>query len=66
MRYREIVKPSARHIAADTGPREAAAEERRTREMKTVGAWAIPNSPGSQTLISQPSRRPHLSPRRSQ
>ena len=49
MRYLEIVKPSARHIAADTGPREAAAEERRTREMKTVGAWAIPNSPGSQT-----------------
>ena len=47
MRYREIVKPSARHIAADTGPREAAAEERRTRERKTVGAWATANSVAS-------------------
>ena len=66
MRYFEIVKPSARHIAADTGPREAAAEERRIREMKTVGAWAIANSVASPDLINRPSRRWHLSPRRSQ
>ena len=66
MRYREIVKPSARHIAADTGPREAAAEERRTRERKTVGAWATANSVASPDLINLPSRQSHLSPRRSQ
>jgi hypothetical protein len=66
MRYFEIVKPSARHIAADTGPREVAAEERRTREMKAVGASATANSVASPDLINRPSRRWHLSPRRSQ
>ena len=66
MRYFEIVKPSARHIAADTGPREAAAEERRTREMKIAGAWVTANPVASPNLTSRPSRRRHLSPRRSQ
>ena len=66
MRYFEIVKPSARHIAADTGPREVAAEERRTREMKIVGAWVTANPVAFPNLTSWPSHRRRLSPRRSQ
>ena len=66
MRYFEIMKPSARHIEPTLAREKPLAEERRMRGMKTVGAWAIANSVASPDLINRPSRRWHLSPRRSQ
>ena len=39
MRYFEIVKPSARHISADTDPREAAPGEPRSGEMRN--RWRV-------------------------
>ena len=38
MRYREIVKPSARHIAADTGPR---GRRRRTTNSRDENRWSV-------------------------
>jgi hypothetical protein len=68
MRYFEIVQPSARQILAGTGPSQAVAGKRRIVRIENAGEkkWATPNSPGLQTLISWPSRRPHLSPPHSQ
>ena len=39
MRYFEIVKPSARHIVADTDPREAAAG--RTTNWRDENRWSV-------------------------
>ena len=39
MRYFEIIKPSARHIAADTGPRDAAAEE--STNSRDENRWSV-------------------------
>ena len=65
MRYFEIVRPSAGHISTYTDAIEAA-----PREPLESGIW-IPsnaNRPAlvSNSLINRPSRRLHLSPRRSQ
>ena len=64
MRYFEIVKPSARHVLADTDPREAAAGETRNGAIETVGERASHRS--LLDRINRPSRQWHLSPQRSQ
>ena len=75
MRYFEIVKPSARHILADADQREAAGELRsgRIKGPVEIGMRKQLESvrPAlqfcrAQDLPKQPSRRQHLSPRRSQ
>ena len=63
MRYFEIVKPSARRIPTDTDAREAIEQERRSRKIETAGERCLSNL---FNRINQPSRRRHLSPRRSQ
>jgi hypothetical protein len=61
MRYFEIVKPSV-----GTDPREGAVGERRSGRIEKAGELTTANSPQAINRINRPSRRQHLSPRRSQ
>ena len=63
MRYFEIVKPPARHIEPTL------ARERppgKTTQSRDGNRWRAGHQFVASNPINRPSRRPHLSPRRSQ
>jgi hypothetical protein len=67
MRYFEIVKPSTKHILADAEPRDTAPKnpvDSGIRKQLKPGRPALVSNSSNQ--INQPSRRRHLSFRRSQ
>ena len=65
MRYFEIVEPPARHILADADPKETAPGQHAMAGYETAGRRAMHLS-NLLNPINRPSRRPHLSPQRSQ
>ena len=63
MRYFEIVRPPERYVLADAKPRETAPGQTRNGTIETAGERCLSNL---LNRINRPSRRWHLSPRRSQ
>ena len=59
MRYFEIVRPPVGYVLADANPRETAPGQTRNGTIDTAGERCLLNQ------ISWPSRRRHLSTRRS-
>ena len=62
MRYIEIVRPPVRYVLADAKPRETAPGQTRNGTIETTGERCLSNLSND---INRPSRRRHLSPRRS-
>ena len=66
MRYIEIVRPSADTFNRRRRNRSCSGRTARWRDMDTAGANDLSLVSNSVNQINRPSRRPHLSPQRSQ